>query len=103
MQQKISTKKRILKHLGKVVTTLVGVALLPSISSANDSAETANQVLGNEGGKEALNTALKVAKGKPALSVATAIVCLACAPVSGVAASPALCISCGILLAKVLG
>jgi len=56
-----------------------------------------------ESGKEALNAALKTARQKPALSVAAAISCLACAPAAGIGASPSMCIACSILLAKVLG
>ena len=60
-------------------------------------------MIGSEGGKEALNQALKVARSKPALSVAAGITCVACLPAAGAAASPGLCIGCGILLAKVIG
>ena len=74
---------------------------------AVDPAEAANQVMDTEGGKkaakEALDTAMKMAKSKPAMSTATGIVCLACIPATGAAASPALCIACGILLAKTFG
>lgn len=107
MAQKQNRKKRILKHLLNVGGVIISVVVFSSASFAVDSAEAASQVIGSEGGqkagKEALNTALKVAKSKPALSAATGIVCLACIPVAGAAASPVLCISCGILIAKTFG
>ena len=56
-----------------------------------------------EGGKEALNAALKTARSKPALSIAAGITCLACLPAGAIAASPSMCFACGILIAKVLG
>lgn len=37
--------------------------------------------------KEALNVALKMARSKPAITTATSIVCIACVPVAGAAAS----------------
>ncbi len=100
-----SRKKKILNHLGKVAMSVFSVSLLlgPSPALAVDSADAAAQVIASEGGKEALNTALKIAKGKPALSVAAGIVCLSCIPAAGAAASPGLCIACGILVTKVLG
>ena len=61
----------------------------------------------SEGGEkvvnEALGGAVKFAKSKPAMSTATGIVCLACIPLAGAAASPALCIACGILITKTFG
>ena len=57
----------------------------------------------SEGAKEALNQALKVARSKPALTVAAEINCAACTPVAGATASPALFIACGILLARAIG
>lgn len=71
---------------------------------AVDAADAAKDVIGAEGGKKALEEALKVARGKPALAVASSIVCLACVPVAGgVGASASMCVACGILIAKVLG
>ena len=100
-------KKRVLKHLGKVGMALITLIVMNSSASAIDPVEAANQAVGSEGGKEAakraLEGALKVAKSKPALSTATGIVCLACVPVAGAAASPGLCIACGILIAKTFG
>ena len=100
-----SRKKKILNHLGKIGMTLLSVSLLLGSSSASaiEPADTAAQAVTSEGGKEALNAALKVAKSKPALSVAAAITCIACVPVAGGTASLSLCIACGILIAKSLG
>jgi hypothetical protein len=50
-----------------------------------------------------MNSALKAANSKPAMTGATSIVCLACVPLAGAAASPGMCIACGILIAKTLG
>jgi hypothetical protein len=100
-----SRKKKILNHLSKVGMSMLSVSFLlgSSPASAIDSADAAAQTVASEGGKEALNMALKIAKSKPALSVAAGITCIACVPVAGVAASPGLCIACGILIAKTLG
>ena len=105
MAEKRNRKKRILKHLGNVGMAIVSVSLMtsPALAASLDPAETATQVVASEGGKEALNAALKIARSKPALSVATAITCIACVPVAGAAASPGLCVACGILIAKTFG
>ena len=104
---KPTTKKRISKHLWNVGLGLVSFALMTVPANASDPIELAGKSLGNEGGqvaaKEALNAALKVARSKPAMTTATGIVCLACVPVAGAAASPGLCIACGILIAKTFG
>ena len=94
-----------MKHLGRVCLSVLSVTFLINSSavSAIDSADVAKQTIVTEGGKEAINTALKVAKSRPALSVAAGITCVACIPVAGVVASPGLCVACGILVAKVLG
>ena len=100
-------KKRVLNHLGSVAMAIFTASLVVSPSLAVDPIEAANQAVGSEGGREAakraLDGALKVAKSKPAMSTATGIVCLACIPVAGAAASPGLCIACGILIAKTFG
>lgn len=96
-------KKRILNHLGNVAITLVSVSLMSTPALALEPADTAVQVIGLEGAKEALNAALRVARSKPALSVSTTITCIACVPVAGVVASPGLFIACGILVAKTFG
>ena len=75
----------------------------PVSAESIDAADAAKGALATEGGKEALNAALTVAKSKPALAVAGGIVCISCLPAAGIAASPAMCIACGILVAKVLG
>lgn len=103
MSKKIDFKKKILKHLGKIGMALASFTLMTPQAISIDNVEAANQVVASEGGKEAINAVLKVSKSKPALSIAAGITCLACIPVAGVAASPGLCIACGILIAKVLG
>jgi len=97
-----SRKKKILNHLSKVGISLLSVSLLLGSSSAS-ATDVAAQAVTSEGGKEALNAALKLARSKPALSIAAGITCIACVPVAGVAASPGMCIACGILIAKTLG
>ena len=105
--KKPNRKKQILNHLGKVGMAIVTVCLMSSPALAVDHADAASQVIGTEGGKkvtkEALDAALKMAKSKPAMTTATGIVCLACIPAAGAAASPGLCIACGILIAKTFG
>ena len=108
MLKKKNMKKRLLNHLGNVSMAVITLILMTSPSlAAVDPAEAANKVIGTEGGKkaskEALDAALKMAKSKPAMTAATGIVCLACIKAAGVAASPGLCIACGILIAKTLG
>jgi hypothetical protein len=90
--------------LGKVCVGLVtGLIITPVISLAIEPVDTASQALGVEGGKEVVHSALKIARSRPSLALASVITCMACAPVAGVAVSPALCITCGILIAKTLG
>lgn len=90
-------RKKILTHLSKVSMALLSTSLLISAPVyAVDSAPSENA-------KEALNSALKIARSKPYLSIAAGLTCAACIPVAGSAASPALCIACGILIAKTLG
>ena len=95
-------KKKLKNHLKSVAGALAYIILSTPLAQASD-LDKAGKAIGSEGGKEALNTALKVAKGKPALSVAGTIVCIACIPVAGAATSPAMCVACGILVAKILG
>lgn len=99
-KKNISVKKKFLNRLGKVGISLVSAGLIVGSAGAADVGDT---VIGAKGGKAALNEALKVARSKPALSVAAGITCIACVPVAGAAASPGLCIACGILIAKVIG
>jgi len=86
---------------------IITASIMTSPSLAIDPAEAASQAVGAEGGREAskkaLDAAMKLARSKPAMSTATGIVCLACLPIAGAAASPGLCIACGILIAKTLG
>jgi hypothetical protein len=101
-------QRRFLKHMGDVSLALVSLAFIAGSASAtpdgiSDSAKIAEQAIAAEGGKKAVNEALKIARSKPALSLAAGITCIACAPVAGAAASPTMCIACGILIAKVLG
>lgn len=100
-------KQRFLKHLGRVGIAIITTNLIVFPSLALDQAEAASQVIGSEGGKESakavLNGALKAARSKPAMTTATAIVCISCVPAAGAAASPGLCIACGILIAKTFG
>ena len=107
MDNKKRFRKRFVRHLGRVSLALISASLMLTPVNASEPAETITQVMGSEGGreaaKEALNSALKVAKSKPAMSVATGIVCLGCIPAAGAAASPGMCIACGILIAKTLG
>lgn len=115
-----SKKKKVLKHIGKVGMAIFYLTVMtsPMAFAAIDSSEAVEQVLGSEGaaeaakaglkaakaaGKAAMNSALKAANSKPAMTGATVIVCLACVPLAGAAASPGMCIACGILIAKTLG
>jgi|JI71714CRNA_FD_contig_123_62179_length_1440_multi_7_in_0_out_1_2 hypothetical protein len=104
-----SKKKKVLKHIGKVGMAIFYLAVMtsPMAFAAIDSSEAVEQVLGSEGAAEAakaaMNSALKAANSKPAMTGATVIVCLACVPLAGAAASPGMCIACGILIAKTLG
>ena len=72
-----------------------------------DAALSAGEVISSESDtkvvKVALDSALKLAKKKPVLNVATNIVLLATVPITGVAAGPRLFVACGILIAKTLG
>lgn len=100
----ISFKKRALKKLGQVGLGLFSAALVIRSTGfpagAVDTVDTAKDVVGSEGGKEALNQALKVARSKPAMSIAVGITCIACILATGVAASPSMCVTCGILIAR---
>lgn len=104
---KKTIKKRMLNHLGSVSLAFISLALMSTPATAGDNAEVVGQALGSEGGelagKEAINATLKMARSKPAMTAATSIVCLACFPVAGAAASPGLCVACGILIAKTFG
>ena len=103
----VRLKKKLLNRVGQVALSLVSSAIVigsaGAAAGAVDATEAAQEVIGSESGKEALNQALKVARSKLALSVAAGITCIACLPAAGAAASPGLCIACGILIAKVVG
>ena len=104
---KKTVKKRILNHLGRVSLAVITVILMTPPAIAVEPVDVVGQTLGNDGGKiatkEAINAALKAARSKPAMTVATGIVCISCIPVGGAAASPGMCIACGILIAKTFG
>lgn len=103
MVEKRDFKRKVFKHFGKIGLAILSFTLMSPPALAIDPVEAANECVASEGGKEALNAALKIARSKPALSTAAAITCIACIPAAGVAASPGLCIACGILIAKTLG
>lgn len=94
-------RKKATRHVGNVALACLSLVFLAPAGGALDHNTTL--AINNEAGKTALNEALKVARSKPALSVATIIVCAACPAVAGLAASPAMCVACGILIAKVIG
>lgn len=106
--QKISIstgKRKVLKRLAKVSLTIFSTAVLIGSSAAgavDSAADPESAMIAAEGGKQALNEALKLAKTKPALSIAASITCLACIPAAGASASASLCVACGILIAKTL-
>ena len=100
-KSKVSRKRQFLNRLGKVAMTIVSTSLV--LSSSASAADAAADAVSSEGGKKALGKVLRVSRSKPALSIATSIVCLAAIPVGGAAASPGLFIACGILVAKTLG
>ena len=105
--KKTTVRKKIFNHLGNVAFAAVSFALMTPPASAIDTENIASQVIGSEGGhqatKEIINATLKLARTKPMMTTATSIVCLACIPATGAAASPGLCIACGILLVKTIG
>ena len=95
--------RKIFKYLSTVGFGVLSATLMIPASVALEPIEASGSIIASEGGKAAINEALKIAKSKPALSIAAAISCLACLPVAGVVVSPAVCIACGILISKVLG
>ena len=60
-----SRKEKLYKHLKQVVWATLPIIFLPPPAFASDPAE----VVSTERGKEGLNQALKIARGKPALSI----------------------------------
>lgn len=107
IKNNISLKKRVLKKVGKISLNLLSAVLIIGSTGASagavDASEAAKEVLASEGGKEALNQALKFSRSRPSLAIATTITCMACIPVAGVTASASMCVACGILVAKTLG
>ena len=103
----VNKLKNRLKTGAKYSLHLLSVAVMigSGMGAANavDPSEAAKEIVASEGGKEALNQALKMARQKPALTVAAGITCLACIPVAGASTSASLCVACGILIAKTLG
>ena len=99
-------KNKVVRRVGRFGLSIISTAfIMGSMGSAGiaaDSPDAVSNMVKSESGKEALNTALKVCKGKPALSIAAGITCLACMPATG-PASPAMCVACGILITKVIG
>ena len=87
-----------MKHLTKVGIAFVRFTLMTPMAVGVDPVE----VIAFEGDKEALNLVFKVAKSKPALSIAAGITCVACIPIVDTATSPGLYITCGILIVKTL-
>lgn len=95
-------KREIAKSiLTRTALGFVTICLYATPASAVD--DVVKGATGAEGGKELINSALKMSRSKPAMSIATTVVCLTCIPVAGVAVSPGMCIACGILIAKTLG
>lgn len=86
-----SLRKHARRHIGNVAVACVSLVFLAPAGGALDHNSTL--AVNNEAAKTALNQALKVSRSKPALSLATAIVCLACPPVAGAAASPGMCVA----------
>lgn len=101
MKRSIFSKYRTKKHLKNVALALLSLTLMSG--PAYSAEDLVGPAVNNEGAKEALNAALKVARGKPALSVAATVVCISCIPVAGATVSASMCVACGILLAKTLG
>lgn len=75
-------KRKIIKSVGRGALTFLSLCLIVSPVSAvepvSDITKVASETMVIEAGKEALNSALKIARTKPMLSVAGLIVCLAC-------------------------
>ena len=100
-------KKRSLGHLKKVGLALLTGSLMVSPSFAVDPVEPVSQVIALEESRKSvkmvIDSALNLTKGKPAMSLATIIVCGACLLVAGAPVSAGLCIACGVLITKTFG
>lgn len=101
--QKRQRAKQALKHLGKVAMGILSASLMVGPAGAKEPSEAASQVVASKGGKEVINSVLKVARSKPSLSLGTAIICLSCIPIAGGPASASMCVACGILITKMFG
>lgn len=97
-----SLKKRSLRKVSQIGLALASVAFVVGSVEAVNAADSAKNLVAAEGGKKVLNQSLNVLRSKPALSIATVIVCYACAPIAEAAASTSFCIACSILIVKVL-
>jgi hypothetical protein len=95
-------RRRILNHLGKVALSAISVSFLLASSSAASAVDVA-EIAGTKGGVKVLKDTFIIARSKPAIAIATTIVCAACVPVAGAVGSPGLCIACGILVTKTFG
>lgn len=106
MKKKI-TKQAVYKHLREVGFAFFSLVLTAGSVSAQDILKPTGDLIGpeatNQGAKEALNAALKATRSKPALTLATVVVCTSCIPVAGIAVSASMCVACGILIAKTIG
>jgi hypothetical protein len=109
MMKKSKLKRRLLNRLAKSTLAIVSGAFVLSAPTQalalepTELVETAEAVANTQVSKEIVSSALKVMRSRPALSLATSIVCISCAPVVGTATSASLCIACGILIAKTIG
>ena len=98
-------RKHALSHISSVGLAFLSLSLFVGAESAVavNSAEAVNSTASIETSKDAINSILKASRQKPAMLVATTIVCTACIPAAGAAFSPALCVACGLLFAKTFG
>ena len=85
--KKVKLSKKILNHLGKIGISAISATFVivsaASTAPAVAPADAAKDVVGSE----SLNQAFKVARSKPALSIAAGITCVACMLAAGVGAS----------------
>jgi hypothetical protein len=105
-RERFITKPRIKSHLTNVAGAMIYFILTAGSANAADTVKNSTSLIGpaatNEGAKETLNAALKFTRSKPALSIATVLVFLFCAPVAGGSASISLSIACVILAINTL-
>ena len=103
MIQKQTRKKRFFKYLGQVGMAALTFSLMTPAAQAVDPVEATGQVIASEGGRSVTKEALKIAKSKPSMLVATTLVCISCVPIGTTCPSASLCVACGILIAKTMG